>query len=102
MRRLTTDNLKLLAFHEAGHAVATWALTREAPAVALVAYDPGMTAGRLQAAHFMLDDAPQPYSHAHMPDRTQEAGPVEGESTQFMRDFTAGEQRVIILMAGVE
>ena len=64
MRRLTTDNLRLLAFHEAGHAVATWALTREAPEVALVAWDPGMTAGRMQVAHFMLDSAPQPDQHA--------------------------------------
>ena len=60
MRRLTTDNLRLLAFHEAGHAVATWALTREAPEVALVAWDPGMTAGRIQVAHFTLDATPRP------------------------------------------
>ena len=103
MRRLTTDNLRLLAFHEAGHAVATWALTREAPEVALVAWDPGMTAGRIQVAHFTLDAAPQPGSHADMPDRTHEAAPTEGEPTQFRRnDFEADERRIIILMAGVE
>jgi hypothetical protein len=103
MRRLTTDNLKLLAFHEAGHAVATWALTREAPEVALVAYDPGMTAGRLHVAHFMPDSAPQLAPHPTMPEPTQESAPAEGEPVQFSRDnFEADEQRVIILMAGVE
>ena len=103
MRRLTTDNLRLLAFHEAGHAVATWALTREAPEVALVAWDPGMTAGRIQVAHFMLDATPQPGSHVDMLDRTHEAAHAEGEPTQFRRnDFEADERRIIILMAGVE
>ena len=103
MRRLTTDNSRLLAFHEAGHAVATWALTREAPEVALVAYDPGMTAGRLQVAHFTLGAAPQPESHADISDHTREVGPVEGEPAQFSRDtFEVDERRVIILMAGVE
>jgi hypothetical protein len=98
MRRLTTDNLRLLAFHEAGHAVATWALTREAPEVALVAWDPGMTAGRLQVAHFMLEATPQPDAQAH-----HEAAPAEDEPIQFLRaDFEADERRIIILMAGVE
>jgi hypothetical protein len=103
MRRLTTGNLRLLAFHEAGHAVATWALIREAPEVALVAWDPGMTAGRIQVAHFTLEAAPQPGSHAHMADHAHEAAPTEGEPTQFTReDFEADERRIIILMAGVE
>jgi hypothetical protein len=103
MRRLTTDNLRLLAFHEAGHAVATWALIREAPEVALVAYDPGMTAGRLQVAHFTLDGAPWPEASDDMPDHAHEAAPTEGEPTQFTRDdFEADERRIIILMAGVE
>jgi hypothetical protein len=101
MRRLTTDNLRLLAFHEAGHAVATWALTREAPEVALVAYDPGMTAGRMQVAHFMLDLASQPGSHAAL-EQAHEAAPPEGEPERFPRDFAVDEQRIIILMAGVE
>jgi hypothetical protein len=103
MRRLTTDNLRLLAFHEAGHAVATWALTREAPEVALVAYDPGMTAGRIQVAHFTLGAAPQPESHSDMPDHAHEVASIESEPTQFRRnDFAADERRIIILMAGVE
>lgn len=103
MRRLTTDNLRLLAFHEAGHAVATWALTREAPEVALVAWDPGMTAGRMQVAHFMLDSAPQPDQHAERPDPAHDTAPTEGEATQFRRDdFEADERHIIILMAGVE
>ncbi|HEY7091594.1 MAG TPA: hypothetical protein VH393_00345 [Ktedonobacterales bacterium] len=103
MRRLTNDNLRLLAFHEAGHAVATWALTREAPEVALVAYDPGLTAGRLQVAHFTLEVAPRPGSYADIPNSAHETAPAEGESAQFKRnDFEADEQRVIILMAGVE
>lgn len=103
MRRLTTDNLRLLAFHEAGHAVATWALTREASEVALVAYDPGLTAGRLQVAHFTLEAAPQHGSHADMPDRTFEAAPTESEPMQLRRsDVEADERRIIILMAGVE
>jgi hypothetical protein len=103
MRRLTTDNLKLLAFHEAGHAVATWALTRETPEVALVAWDPGLTAGRLQEAHFTLDAAPRHEIHSDMPDRMHESAPADGETTQFQREnFEADEQRIIILMAGVE
>jgi hypothetical protein len=103
MRRLTTDNLRLLAFHEAGHAVATWAQTREAPAVALVAWDPGMTAGRLQVAHFMLEAAPKSDAHVATPDRAHERAPTEDEPAQFRRnDFEADEQRIIILMAGVE
>jgi hypothetical protein len=103
MRRLTTDNLKLLAFHEAGHAVATWALTREAPEVALVAYDPGMTAGRLQVAHFTLEAAPRLAPHPTMPGPAHETAPAEGEPVQVSRDtFEADEQRIIILMAGVE
>jgi hypothetical protein len=98
MRRLTTDNLRLLAFHEAGHAVATWALTREAPEVALVAYDPGMTAGRIQVAHFMLDATRR--RDTQIP---HEAAPAEGEPAQFSREnFEADERRIIILMAGVE
>jgi hypothetical protein len=103
MRRLTTDNLRLLAFHEAGHAVAAWALTREAPEVALVAYDPGMTAGRIQVAHFTLDGAPRFDTHANIPSLTHEVTPAEGEPLQFARDgFEADERRIIILMAGVE
>ncbi|HEY7022914.1 MAG TPA: hypothetical protein VH349_17480 [Ktedonobacterales bacterium] len=103
MRRLTTDNLRLLAFHEAGHAVAAWALIREAPEVALVAYDPGMTAGRMQVAHFILDAAPRHNTHADMPDHIHEAAPTDGEPTQFRRDdFEEDERRIIILMAGVE
>ncbi len=98
MRRLTTDNLRLLAFHEAGHAVATWALTREAPEVALVAYDPGMTAGRMQVAHFTLDATPR--HDAQVP---HEAASAEGEPRQFAREtFAADERRIIILMSGVE
>src|SRR6478672_4869330 len=101
MRRLTNDNLRLLAFHEAGHAVATWALTREAPEVALVAYDPGLTAGRLQVAHFTLEAAPLPSSHADMPDHAHEAAPTESEPTQFRRsEVETDERRIIILMAG--
>src|SRR5215471_11262158 len=103
MRRLTTDNLRLLAFHEAGHAVATWALTRDAPDVALVAYDPGLTAGRLQVAHFTLDGATRPSTHSDRPDPAHETSSVEGEPAQVARDdFEVDEQRVIILMAGVE
>ena len=103
MRRLTNDNLRLLAFHEAGHAVATWALTREAPEVALVAYDPGMTAGRIQVAHLTLDGALRPNTHANIPGLAHEAAPAEGEPTQFKRDdIAADERRIIILMAGVE
>jgi hypothetical protein len=98
MRRLTTDNLRLLAYHEAGHAVATWALTREAPEVALVAYDPGLTAGRLQVAHFTLDATLR-----HDTQVRHEAAPVDGEPVQYSREtFEADEQRIIILMAGVE
>jgi hypothetical protein len=102
MRRVTTDNLRLLAFHEAGHAVAMWALTREASEVALVAWDPGMTAGRLQVAHFTLDGARESSSHTVTPDRAHEAASAEGEPAQFTRDFAADEWRVVILMAGVE
>jgi hypothetical protein len=102
MRRLTSDNLRVLAFHEAGHAVATWALTHEAPPVALVAWDPGMTAGRLQVANFTLDRAPQAGAHSATPGSAQEITPADGEPTQSQRDFEADEQRVIILMAGVE
>jgi len=103
MRRLTTDNLRLLAFHEAGHAVATWALTREAPEVALVAWDPGMTAGRIQVAHFTLGVAPRHETHTDMPDRIHESAPTDGEPVQFSRrTFEADERRIIILMAGVE
>jgi hypothetical protein len=103
MRRLTTDNLRLLAFHEAGHAVATWALIREAPEVALVAYDPGLTAGRLQVAHFTLDTAPRHDSQASVSGLAYEAAPEDGEPLQFVREyFEADERRIIILMAGVE
>ena len=103
MRRLTTDNLRLLAFHEAGHAIATWALTREAPEVALGAWDPGMTAGRIQVAHFTLDTTPQHDAHASTPESMREAATAEGESAQATRtDFEADERRIIILMAGVE
>jgi hypothetical protein len=102
MRRLTTDNLRLLAFHEAGHAVATWALTREAPEVALVAYDPGMTAGRIQVTHFTLGGSTQGGAHAEPRDHVHEATPAEGGPEQFPRDFAGDEQRIIILMAGVE
>jgi hypothetical protein len=103
MRRLTTDNLRLLAFHEAGHAVATWALTHEAPEIALVAWDPGMTAGRMQVAHFMVDAAPKPDAHTAMPDLAPKAASVEGEPRQATGDdFAADERRIIILMAGVE
>jgi len=101
MRRLTTDNLRLLAFHEAGHAVTTWALTREAPEVALVAWDPGMTAGRMQVAHFMLEAASNPDAHAARSAPAHETS-VEGEPAQFIRSFEADERRIIILMAGVE
>jgi hypothetical protein len=98
MRRLTTDNLRLLAFHEAGHAIAAWALTREALEVALVAWDPGMTAGRLQVAYFMLDAAPP-----HDTQSIHEAAPAESEPRQFARaTFEADEHGVIILMSGVE
>jgi hypothetical protein len=99
---MTTDNMRLLAFHEAGHAVVTWALTREAPEVVLVAYDPGMTAGRLQVAHFTLDAALRPSLHSETPDYAHKAAPADGEPTQSTRDFEADEARVIILMAGVE
>src|SRR5262245_16718756 len=98
MRKLTTDNPRLLAFHEAGHAVASWALTSEAPEVALVAYDPGMTAGRLQVAHFTLDGATR-----HEIRVPHGVAPVEGEPAQFSREtFEVEERRVIVLMAGVE
>jgi hypothetical protein len=103
MRRLTTDNLRLLAFHEAGHAVATWALIRETPEVALVAYDPGLTAGRIQVPHFTLDTAPRHDSQASISGLAHEVAPVDGEPLQFAReDFEADERRIIILMAGVE
>jgi hypothetical protein len=103
MRRLTTDNLRLLAFHEAGHAVATWALIREAPEVALVAYDPGLTAGRLLVPHFTLDTAPRHDTQASISGLAHEAAPADGEPLQFAReDFKADERRIIILMAGVE
>jgi hypothetical protein len=98
MRRLTTNNLRLLAYHEAGHAVATWALTREAPDAALVAYDPGMTAGRLKVAHFTLDGATR-----HETQAPHEVASVEGQPAQFSGgDFEVDERRIIILMAGVE
>ncbi len=98
MRRLTTDNLRLLAFHEAGHAVATWALTRKAPEVTLIAYDPGMTAGRLQVAHFTLDAAAR-----YAAPGPHESAPTEGEPRQFARqNLEADERRIVILMAGVE
>jgi hypothetical protein len=103
MRRLTTDNLRLLAFHEAGHAVASWALTREAPEVALVAWDPGMTAGRMQAAQFTLDATPRRDTHDGAPASMREAAPAEREPAQVTRDdFAADERRIIMLMAGVE
>jgi hypothetical protein len=103
MRRLTTDNMRLLAFHEAGHAVATWALTREASEVALVAWDPGLTAGRMQVAHFMVEVTPKPNTYAAVPDPAHDTAPTEGEPTQFRRDdFEADERHIIILMAGVE
>jgi hypothetical protein len=95
--------MRLLAYHEAGHAVATWALAHEAPEVALIAYDPGMTAGRIQVAHYTLDDTPRPDPLAGMPDSMHKAAPADGESAQLAREnFEADEQRIIILMAGVE
>jgi hypothetical protein len=100
---MTTDNLRLLAFHEAGHAVATWALTRQAPLVALVAYDPGMTAGRLQVVYGASGAATHQLApHLTMPDCAYEGAPVGGDDALSGHDFEADERRVIILMAGVE
>jgi hypothetical protein len=78
-------------------------LTREAPEVALVAWDPGLTAGRMQVAHFMVEATPKPDTHAAAPDSAHETGRADGEPMQFRSgDFEADERRIIILMAGVE